>query len=284
VIYRLTRLFLFLLTIAAFLAPASVIATAQERQGDLPTAEAVAETVVGVYGGFPGRPDVARQVLAQVRRNGVERGRTVRTTSEGRTEETTYERRFMRGANSAADKIRLDHRSSQLEYSLIYNGGQLRGVTGGAIYTPRDEVTADFMTRSRHDIDALLRYRENNSTIALAGRDRQRNIEMYLLDLTDRENRRTRYYISARTFRVLWLEYEAAPQTGGTPVRYKRTFHEYNYAQSTLVPFRSILYADNQRLEESRILTVTFGVRMDESVFNNGESSATTTNTSSVTP
>lgn len=276
-IHRFNRL-AFILFVAAIIAPAAI---AQERQGDTPTAEQIAETVVGVYGGFPGRPDVARQILAQVRRNGIERGRTTSATEEGRTEETTYERRFMRGANSAADKIRLDRRSPQLEYSLIYNGGQVRGVINGATYTPRDDATADFLTRSRQDIDALLRYRENTSTVAVAGRDRQRNIEMYMLDLTDRENRRTRYYVSARSFRVLWLEYEIAPQPGATPVRYKRTFHEYNYAQSTLVPFRSVLYADNRQIEESRILTVTFGVRMDETVFNNGEAASTT---SSVTP
>lgn len=277
----------YLTLIVALTVTASLVApdlNAQERQGQLPTAEQVAETVIGVYGGYPRRPDVSRAILAQVRRNGIERGRTTQRLDDGRTEELTYERRFMRGENSGADKIRLDRRSPQLEYSLIYTGGQVRGVIGGASYTPREDATADFLSRARHDIDALLRYRENSSTIALAGRDRQRNIEMFMLDLTDRESRRTRYFISARTFRVLWLEYDGAEQPGVTPVRYKRTFHDYNYAQSTLVPFRSVLYAGNQQIEESRILTVTYGVRMDESVFGGTNPTTTTTTTSSVTP
>ncbi len=268
-------------TLLILIVAISARAPAQERRGDQPTAEQVAETVIGVYGGYPGRPDVARQVLNQVRRNGIERGRTTRTTDEGRSEENTYERRFMRGANSVADKIRLDNRNSQMEYSLIYNGGQVRGVINGTTYTPRDDATADFLTRNRHDIDALLRYRENTSTVALAGRDRHRNIEMYLLDLTDSENRRTRYFISTRSFRILWLEYDGAAAPGTSPVRYKRAFHDYSYAQNTLVPFRSVFYADNRQVEESRVLTVTFGVRMEESVFRSGEESTTTT---AVTP
>jgi hypothetical protein len=87
-----------------------------------------------------------------------------------------------------------------------------------------------------------------------------------LLELTDKENRSTRYYISAKTGRVLWLEYEAA-EAGATPVKYRRTFHNYRVVQGTLVPYRTVLYAGDRQVEESQVLTVTYGVRMEDSLF-----------------
>jgi hypothetical protein len=80
-------------------------------------------------------------------------------------------------------------------------------------------------------------------------------------ELTDKEGRSTRYYISAKSARVLWLEYEE----GGT--KYKRTFHNYRVVQGTLVPYRTVLYAGDRLVEESQVLTVTYGVRMEDSVF-----------------
>jgi hypothetical protein len=82
-----------------------------------------------------------------------------------------------------------------------------------------------------------------------------------LLELTDKDKKATRYYISSKTGRILWLEYEA------DGVKYKRTFHNYRVVQGTLVPYRTVLYAGDRQVEESQVLTVTYGVRMEDSVF-----------------
>ena len=37
--------------------------------------------------------------------------------------------------------------------------------------------------------------------------------------------------------------------------------------QGTLVPYRSVLYAGDRQVEESQVLTVTFGVKTEDSVF-----------------
>ncbi|HSE16855.1 MAG TPA: hypothetical protein VLB46_07365, partial [Pyrinomonadaceae bacterium] len=92
------------------------------------TAEQVVESVILIYGTRPG--------LDQIRRNGVERGRITRTTTEGNTEETEYERRFVRGENLDKDKIRLDQKLPTMEYSLIYGDGKLWGLINGAAFTP----------------------------------------------------------------------------------------------------------------------------------------------------
>lgn len=239
-----------------------------------PTGEQVVETVIAIYGqGF------GRALLQQVRRNGVERGRTTRLTSEGKTEESTFEHRFIRGENFAKDKMRLDQKLPTMEYALVYNEGRIFGIINNSPFTPRDETTAGFLAPSRHGIDSLLRYKENGSTVTFVTKDKQKGIDLWIVDLEDKEKRKTRYYVSANqkiglTARVLWLEYEEPGAAGGEPVKFKRTFHEYRYAQSTLVPFRTVLYANGRQVEETRVSTVTYGIKMDDAFFKNPEAAA----------
>jgi hypothetical protein len=224
------------------------------------TAEQVAELTVLVYG--------SRPVLAQIRRNGVERGRITRFMTDGKTEETTYERRFVRGDSADKDKIRLDQKMPTMEYSLIFGEGRLWGVINGAAFTPRQDAADAFLSQHHHSIEGLLRYKENGATINLMGKDKQKGLDLYLLDLTDKDKRTTRYYISARTFHVLWLEYEEAG-SGAGPLKYSKRFSDYRYAQSTLVPYRTILMQNGRQTQETRILTVTFGVKVDDTLFKN---------------
>lgn len=243
--------------------PAQSPAPGQEKTF---TAEQVAEGTILVYG--------SRGVLEQIRRNGIERGRITRVTAEGRTEEATYERRFVRGAEATKDKIRVDQKMPTMEYSLVYGGGSLWGIINGANFTPRQDAAASFMSQQWHSIEALLRYKENGSTIALVGKEKQKGLDLFVLDLTDKEKRRTRYYISAKTLHILWLEYDEAPDPGATPVKYRKGFHDYRYAQNTLVPYRSVLLADNKQVQETRILSVTFGLKLEDSIFQNPEAQA----------
>ena len=72
------------------------------------TAEQIAESSIYLYG--------SRSLLAQIRRNGVERGRICKPTCEaGKTEEAAFERRFVRGDSMDKDKIRLDQKMPTLE-------------------------------------------------------------------------------------------------------------------------------------------------------------------------
>jgi hypothetical protein len=234
-----------------------------------PTAEQIAETVIAFAGsGF------GRTVLTQIRRNGLERGRLTRTGGDGRPEEMRYELRFVRGDKSEKDKVRFDSKTAQAEYSLVYGDGRIFGIINGSTFTPRADATADFIAQQAHSIDALLRYKENESKLTSAGKDKHQGVDFYVLDLTDKANRRTRYFISARTFRVLWLEYEETPPGSTTPVKYTRRFYDYRVAQSTLVPYRTVLLEDGKQTLETHILTITYGVKMEDSLFQNPEAAS----------
>lgn len=244
------------------------------KDSKMPTAEQIAETVILIYGGGGGR-----ETLKQIRRNGVERGKVTRTASDGRVEEISYEQRFVRGETAGKDKIRMDQKMPTMEYALVFNEGRIWGVINGTAFTPKQDATAEFLSQSQHGIDALLRYKENGSTVALVGKEKLKGLDLWVMDLTDKDKGRTRYYISAnpdirKTARVLWLEYEETPPEGGAPSKYRRTFHDYRYSQNTLVPFRSVLYRDDIQVQESRVQTVTYGIKMDESFFQNPEAAA----------
>jgi len=225
------------------------------------TVDQVVESVILVYG--------ARPVLEQVRRFGIERGKITRFLPEGATEEASYERRFVRGENLDKDKIRLDQKLPTMEYSLVYGEGKLWGLINGAMFTPRQDAAANFLSQHHHSIDSLLRYKESGSTITLVGKEQQKGLDLFVVDLVDTEKRKTRYYISTRSLRVLWLEYEAPGASGATPIKFTKKFFDYRSVQQTLVPYRVILLEDGRQSQEQRILTLTFGAKVDDAVFKN---------------
>ncbi len=238
-------------------------ALAADQPKALLTAEHLAESTIFVYGGRP--------ILVQIRRNGIERGRILRYGPDGRNEESSYERRFVRGESMDKDKIRMDQKAPTLEYSLIYGGGRLWGIINGATFTPREDAANTFLSQNRHSIDTLLRYKENGSTLTMVGKEQQKGLDLYVLNLVDKDKQSTRYYISSKSLRILWLEYEEPPAAGGAPVKFVRKFYDYRWAQSTLVPYRNVLTENGRDSVETRIMTVTFGVKIDDSMFKNPE-------------
>ena len=228
------------------------------------TAEQIAESAVFLYG--------SRELLAKIRRNGVERGRICKPSCEvGKAEEASYERRFVRGESMDKDKIRLDQKMPTLEYSLIYGSGQLWGIINGSSFTPRQDAANTFLAQHRHSIDNLLRYKENGSTVTLIGKDKQKGLDLYVLDVIDKDKQSTRYYLSARTLHVLWLEYEEPAPGGSTLLKYSRKFMDYRLAQGTLVFYRTVLFEEGKQVQETRILNVTYGVKLDDALFKNPE-------------
>ena len=224
---------------------------------DNPTAEQVAETVILFYG--------SRPMLAQIRRTGIERGRITRTGQDGRPEEITYERTFKRGDTFEKDKIRLNQRMPAIEYSLIYSDGRVTGMLRGTPFTPKEEDVTTLLTERVHGIDALLRYKESGAAVKYTGKESQKGLDLWVLELTDKENHATRYFVSSKTGRILWLEYDEG--SGPSAVKFKRTFHDYRVVQGTLVPYRTVLYAGDRQVEESQVLTVTYGVKMEDAMF-----------------
>src|SRR3954465_14005226 len=170
----------FLVSIAAVVCGSLSFAStsrAAQQQKEL-TAEQIAEATIIFAGSGAGRA-----LLAQIRKNGLERGRETRTTADGKSEEVRYELRFIHGEKPEKDKVRVDSKTAQAEYALVYGEGRLFGIINGATFTPRADTAAEFIAQQAHSIDALLRYKELESKLSSAGKDKQQGVELYVIDL-----------------------------------------------------------------------------------------------------
>ena len=220
------------------------------------TADSVAESSILVYSGLGGRDR-----LNQIRKTAIERGRISVKGDGGQMEQANYQKWIIRGDDQDKEKIRFDQEYPTVRYSLVHNGDKTFGIYNNSVFVPRADAAKAFENRIYHGLDALLRYKENGSTVELAGRDKILGVDFYFLDLTDKQGRKSRFYISAKTYRVMMIDYE---EEG---VKYRRKFYDYNYAQGTLVPYRSTLTANDKVVEESQVLTVTYGQKVDDSLF-----------------
>ena len=220
------------------------------------TAEAVAESAIIIYGGLGGR-----KTLEQIRKTSIERGKMSLINAQGQTEPVIYQKVSIRGENLDKERIRIDQEYPSLKYSLVFSDAKTFGLYNETIFTPRGDATRQFENRIFHGIEALLRYKENGSTLELSGHEKLMGVDFYVLDLTDKAGRKTRFYISSKTYRVMMIDYE------DEGIKYRRKFYNYNYAQGTLVPFRSTLMANDKVIEESEILTVTYGQKVGEELF-----------------
>ena len=223
------------------------------------TVEQVAESTILVYA-FPG----GRETLNHIRQTAVEKGKTTTTDAAGKSDIANYQRWTLRNSTDGTEKVRLDQEFSTARFSLVSSDDKVFGIFNESVFTPRDDATRAFQNQNAYSIDALLRYKENGSTLSLAGREKQMGVEYYLMDVTDKQQRKTRFYVSVKSFRVMMLEYD------DSGIKYKRRFYNYNYAQGTLVPYRSVLYAGDKVVEETEIGTVTYGQKIDAALFSAG--------------
>lgn len=220
------------------------------------TGEQVAESAILVYSGLRGRP-----ALNQVRKTTVELGKMKLVDSEGKTNNAIYERRILRAESLDKEKIRFDQKYPNAEFALIYDGDKVFGVFNDSVFTPREDAAAAFQNQIWHGVEALLRYKENGSKVELVKEDKIMGVDYFIVNVTDKENRTTKFYVSKKYLHVKMLEYE---QDGK---KYLRKFYDHNYAQGTLVPYKTVLWEDGRQIEETTISTITFGPTIGDELF-----------------
>lgn len=220
------------------------------------TAEQLVEVASIVYGGGGGRI-----TLNQIRKTTFERGRLKALNAEGKMETGTYQRWVLRGESLGKERIRFDQDLPGGRFSLVNNSEKVFGIAGTTYFTPKADVAKAFDNAIFHSLEAFIRSKENESKVVLAGKEKILGVEYHLVDVTDKQGRATRFFVSVKSFRVMMLTYE---EDG---IKYRRKFYNHNLAQGTLVPYRTTLTADDKLIEESEIGTITFGQRVDEELF-----------------
>ena len=223
----------------------------------LKTGVQVAEFAIIVYSNSP----FGRARLNQIRKTTVEIGKIRVTNPDGSIVNSNYEQKIMRGESLEKERIRLNQKFPDAEYSLIYDGKKTFGLYNDSVFTPREDAVRSFENRIWRGTEALLRYKENGSEVKLENEEKIMGVTLYVVRLTDKDKRETTYYVSKKTLRVMMLTYE------DSGVKYRRKFYNHNYAQGILVPYRSVLWANDQVVEEKDISTITFGQTLDEGIF-----------------
>jgi hypothetical protein len=218
----------------------------------------VAESSIFVYSGGRGRDG-----LGQIRKTTVEIGKMELIDSEGKSSVATYERRVLRGDSLKDEKIRLDQKFPNAEYALVYNADNIFGVFNNSVFTPREDAANSFKDRIWHGLEALLRYKENGSKVELEKEEKEMGVEYYIVNVTDKQDRKTTFYVSKKFLKIMKIEYVS------NGVKYRRKFYDYKYAQGVLVPYRTVLWADGKQIEEEEIATVTYGQVVGEELFKN---------------
>ena len=216
----------------------------------------IAESSILIYSNFRGRPGLDR-----VRKTTTEFGKMKITDSAGKVTNAEYERRVLRGENLEKEKIRIDQKFPSAEYALVYNDDKIFGVFNKTVFSPREDAANSFKNQIWHSLEALLRYNENGSKVELEKEEKILGVNYYVVNVMDKENRKTTFYASKKSLRVMMLEYESEG------VKYRRKFYNHNYAQGTLVPYRTVLWADDKEIEEMEISTITYGQIVGEDLF-----------------
>jgi len=219
------------------------------------TAEQIVESTIVIYA-YPG----GREKMTQIRKTEAERGKLTTTNATGQVTNANYQRFAQRG-EPGKDKYRLDQELPTASYAMVQDSDKVFGIYNESVFQPREDAVTSFQDRLAHSIESLLWYKENGSKIELAGREKILGVDFYMIDLTDSKGRKTRFYVSAKSFRVMMLDYES----GG--IKHTRKFRDYKYAQGVLVPFSSELSAGDKVIEEIKVGTITFGQKLDESLF-----------------
>ncbi len=219
----------------------------------------IAESAILVYSNLQGRNG-----LDQIRKTWVEFGTLELTDDEGKVKKADYELRILRGESLEDAKIRLDKRFPDTRYALIYDGSKIFGLYGTTSFDPRNDAVSAFSNRVFHGIEGLLRYRESGAKVVFDRDDKVMGVDYQVVKVTTKEGQDIYYYVSKRSLRIMMLEFEQ----GG--VKYRRKFYDYNYAQNTLFPYRTVLWADDKKIEEQKTNTVTFGQEFGDEYFSVG--------------
>ena len=98
---------------------------------------------------------------------------------------------------------------------------------------------------------------------------------MHVIDLKHADGSTTRYFISAKTWRILHLEYDFTIPGQEQPTHVRESFYDFRVVQNTLAPFLVKRYEDDHLVQETKFTEVTFGVQIDKAIFEPGGESET---------
>ena len=220
--------------------------------------EDIVERAIFAYG--------SRPVLQAVQKNGTLRANVKFYTADGVREGRTVSK-FIRKPKLDEDLIMIDLDLPGTRYLLGFDGKATWSINNGEVQEPGAETVKAFRAAHEHSYEALLRYKENDGKLELVGNNKLGTLDMDVVELTLPSGTKTRYEISRRTGRIIYVYYEEKPSAEAAPVKYKLYFKDFKPVQNTLVPYDIQVFADGKLIEERRVVEVAYNVQMEEKNF-----------------
>lgn len=221
--------------------------------------EDVVERSIYAYG--------SRVGLYTTQKNGILRG-LIKFISPGGTTEGKTTTKFIRKQKFSEDLTMLDLDLPGTRFMIGFDGKQLWSIHNGEVQEPSAETIATYRGSHLHSFETILRYKENDGKLEYVGNKQfGPNNELDIIDLTLPDGTKTRYEISRRSARIIYLEYEDKGSEEAKPVKYRLYYKDFRPIQNTLVPYEVQVFKDGTLVEERKLVEVSYSVQMEESIF-----------------
>ena len=223
-----------------------------------PKPEEVVERAILAYG--------SRAALYAIQRNGILRALVKFHTPEG-IREGKSATKFIRKQKLNEDLTMIELELPGTRYMIGFDGKDTWEIQDGEVIQPNPDNVRAFRKAHEHSYEALLRYKENNAKLEYVGTNKFGTLEMDIIDLISPEGVRTRYEVSRKSGRILYLNYEEKPNPDAEPVKYRLYFKDFRPIQNTLVPYETQVFQDGKLIEERKLVETVFNVQLEEKAF-----------------
>jgi len=236
-----------------------VIALTSPRPQEKPrSAEEVVERALLAYGGRP--------AIYIVQRNGILRANIRLITPDG-VREGRMVSKFIRKPKLGEDLLTIELDLPELKYSITTDGKDLWSTENGLPHKPSEDEIRGFRSSHEHHYEALLRYKENESTIEYTGSNKIGTLDLDQIRLTSKAGMVTVYEISRRTGRILYINYEERADDKSPVTKYRLYFKDFRVIQNTVIPYEVQVFQNGRLIEERKIVEAAFNVQMEEKIF-----------------
>ncbi|MGH9798919.1 MAG: hypothetical protein ACRD82_01000, partial [Blastocatellia bacterium] len=137
----------------------------------------------------------------------------------------------------------------------------------GEIQKLGEGVAKAFHLAHAHSYESLLRYKENDGKLEYVASTKLGNLEMDIVDLVLPDGARTRYEVSRKSGRILYLNYEEKTNPQAEPTKYRLYFKDFHVIQNTLIPYITMVYQDDKLVEERKVVEAVFNVQLKDDAF-----------------
>lgn len=246
---------------------------AKGNQTKITQGEAIAEFAIIAYGSRK-QLDIARAAIQE--------GGTIRLATESGDLSGSYLLRSIRKEKSSQDLLRVDLELSPpdtpqgqspppIKYVIGFNGASVWSAQNGQYVNLRAGADIAFRGQLTHEYMALLRYKEDGSKVDFVGPETVVGVATNVLDLTSPDGEKTRFWLSAKTYRVLHCEYELKLAEGQAPTKYRVDYYYTPFSgavvQNTLVPVRREMKQDGKFVQEIKLVNIVYSAKLEPEIF-----------------